>query len=190
MQNDTSVNGVLKDGIRDIQQAYMARFPEKATELLRPTDIERIKGMLAITKNDTRYITGIISKLNKTASGDTPGWAYVDTVIKKEYLKKTAPIQSKTDEELSAMAEYKMRTQYYNNITQQIIEDIVPAEELPIKSWDDPNIMKIMRALYEDGRLSDELLADGIRGYDLLTGELKDFGNLITSGKFKEIIPN
>jgi hypothetical protein len=98
--------------------------------------------------------------------------------------------KSKSEEEMLAMCDFSLHQQMYDNITQAILEDIVPADELPIKSWDNPNIKKILLALNEDKRISDDMLQDGIRGYELLTGVLKELGNMIASGKGKEIIPD
>jgi hypothetical protein len=187
MQNTTD-NGVLKEGLREIQIAYHARFPEKSTDLLASKDIEHIKSMLVFTNNDTKYIVGIIAKMNKTASGEVPGWAYVHKVIKNEYAHKVNPIDAKTEAELLAMCAFSIRQQMYNNITQSIIEDIVPSSELPIMSWADSNIKKILFALKEDGRISDEMLEDGLRGIDVLNSD-DGLGELISSGKAKELIP-
>jgi myo-inositol-hexaphosphate 3-phosphohydrolase len=185
MQNTNE--GKLGDGLREIDLAYRARFPEKSTDLMNTRDIEVIKNLLLLTNDDSKYITSIISSMNKTASGEVPGWAYIAKVVKNEYEKKTKPAASKTEAELLAMCAFSTRQQMYDNITQAIIEDIIPAEELPINSWDDPNIKKILFALKEDGRISDEMLTDGLRGIDVLNGE-DGLGKLIASGKGKEII--
>jgi len=180
-----------KDGIRAIQQAYITRFPEKSAELIRGFDMDRIRNMFAMVDGDTDFIVGIISAMKKTASGEVPGWAYIDTVIKNEWQKKTAPEKAKTEADILAMCDLAIRSQMYLNITDAIISDILPpiddkAEEVRyLTGFNDPNILKVLKSLHEDGRITDEMLADGIRGHDLLTGKLvetklKHVGEAIT----------
>ena len=180
MQTQPTLDPKLKEGIRAIQQAYITRFPEKREDLIRGVDMDRIRGMYAYVKGDVKFITGIIESMKHTASGEVPGWAYVDTVVKQEYKQQVEPTPAKTEAEILAMCDLTPKQQMYLNISKTMIGDILPAldpdaEEITyLTGFDDLNILVVLNALHEDGRISDDMLRCGKLGHALLSGELKE----------------
>lgn len=167
----TMNNDSKNEFFRACQTAYYARFPEKSADLINSVDAEHINAMYKLTNDDINYVSKYIANISLTASKQVPGWGYIHKCVENNYKAKVA---NKTDADLIAMSELSAEDRMYLNITQTMIEDIIPAEELPIKGWFDENILKIIDALYEDGRITEQMRDNGKLGFKALNTEFSE----------------
>lgn len=191
MQNFSDNNDPsLKTNIRNIQSYYNAKFPEKKNLWLDTRDQENIKAIYESCNRDMHFIKKAIMDLpDKMKDGEIPTYAFALSCIRSAYEAKVKDKSKFTEEELLEMCEFTPRQQMYMNITQRIITDIIPAEEPPLgkKGFKDPNILKVLIALHEGGRIDDEMLNDGLRGYELLGNELSEIGDAILHPEKQEV---
>lgn len=157
-----------KEFLRHCQLAYYARFPEKSTSFLNSIDIANIEEIERITTGDIKFVEGFIANMGLTAQKNIPGWSYIATAIRNEYIKKQGDKNNGVD--LIEMCALSPESLMYINITQAMIEDILPADELPIRNISDRNILKVIEALYEDGRITERMRDYGILGFNILNG--------------------
>lgn len=180
----------LKTNIRNIQSYYNAKFPEKKNLWLDARDQENIKAIYESCNRDMHFIKKAIMDLpDKMKDGEIPTYAFALSCIRSAYEAKVKDKPKFTPEQLLERCEFTPRQQMYMNITEQMIADIVPADELPLgkKGFKDPNILKTIIALHDDGRIDDEMFNDGLRGYELFGNELSGIGDAILHPEKQEV---
>jgi len=175
---DDSTDLSLKVGVREIQTTYYAKYPENKALYLGALDMENVKKIFEVANRDVGFIKKVIMGLPLTMKdGKTPTFSYILHVVSSEYTKTVAPKKTMTDEEVLAACELSPEQQMYLSINQTMIDDIIPKEELPIKGFGDPNILKAIRALHEDGRITDAMLGNGVNGFMYMQAELSSIAS-------------